>query len=195
MLQAHVDFLLNSREWPQEGKNAGNQGSDFVQHLGGWEIGACFVNQSSSVEKHNRFNFRLLENRSWKVPEAVVEQPASSTALLLDYAGVFDLDSEWDVRLQRGLFSVRSAVIVYSCRFPIRFLFSCGLHCSLWFEFIRLLFGRPSTTARHLCHQSRPWWTRSMKRQAETSQKYKKLIRIQNNYLRTWQMLNRRYVY
>ena len=35
MLQAHVDFLLNSREWPQEGKNAGNKGSDFVQHLGG----------------------------------------------------------------------------------------------------------------------------------------------------------------
>ena len=123
------------------------------------------------------------------MPEAVVEQPASSTALLLDYAGVFDLDSEWDVRLQRGLFSVRSAVIVYSYSFPIRFLFSCGLHYSLWFEFIRSLFGRPSTTARHLCHQSRPWWTRPMKRQAETSQKYKKLIRIQNNYLRTWQML------
>ena len=124
------------------------------------------------------------------MPEAVVEQPASSTALLLDYAGVFRfLDSEWDVRLQRGLFSVRSAVIVYSYSFPISFLFSCGLHYSLWFEFIRSLFGRPSTTARHLCHQSRPWWTRPMKRQAETSQKYKKLIRIQNNYLRTWQML------
>ena len=124
------------------------------------------------------------------MPEAVVEQPASSTALLLDYAGVFRFqDSEWDVRLQRGLFSVRSAVIVYSYSFPISFLFICGLHYSLWFEFIRSLFGRPSTTARHLCYQSRPWWTRPMKRQAETSQKYKKLIRIQNNYLRTWQML------
>ena len=28
MLQAYEDFELNSREWPQEGKNAGNQGSD-----------------------------------------------------------------------------------------------------------------------------------------------------------------------
>ena len=123
------------------------------------------------------------------MPEAVVEQPASSTALLPDCAGLFDPGSEWDVQLQRGLFTLCSAVIVYSYSFPLRFLFSRCLHCSLWFEFICSLFGRPSTTARHLCHQSRPWWTRPMKRQAETSQKYKKLIRIQNNYLRTWQML------
>ena len=123
------------------------------------------------------------------MPEAVVEQRASSTALLPDCAGLFDPGSEWDVQLQRGLFTLRSAVIVYSYSFPIRFLFSRCLHCSLWFEFICSLFGRPSTTARHLCHQSRPWWTHPMKRQAETSQKYNKLIRIRNNYLRTWQRL------
>ena len=123
------------------------------------------------------------------MPEAVLEQPASSTALLPDCAGLFEPGSEWDVQLQRGLFTLCSAVIVYSYSFPLRFLFSRCLHCSLWFEFICLLFGRPSTTARHLCHLSRPWWTHPMKRQAETSQKYNKLIRIRNNYLRTWQRL------
>ena len=123
------------------------------------------------------------------MPEAVVEQPASSTALLPDCAGLFDPGSEWDVQLQRGLFTLCSAVIVYSYSFPLRFLFSRCLHCSLWFEFICPLFGRPSTTARHLCHLSRPWWTHPMKRQTETSQKYNKLIRIRNNYLRTWQRL------
>ena len=123
------------------------------------------------------------------MPEAVSRATCVKHSLATGLRRRFDPDSEWDVRLQRGLFSLRSAVIVYSYSFPIRFLFSRCLHCSLWFEFICSLFGRPSTTARHLCHQSRPWWTHPMKRQAETSQKYNKLIRIRNNYLRTWQRL------